>query len=1501
MRLESPCGHRQTVAAATVPRSDRRALPAPTIHSLAAGVAELADARDLGSRARKGLQVRFLSPALDGIRSAPEARKNYRKIAALTFIMTAGRSVERGLRMFPKKKVSGGGYPAETVVSGRCLRTGACVPSLLRGNLLRKTTGQGRLHLHHRLFRIGVCQERGAAMNLLGLDIGSNSVGSAWVDTDSRSIAVGDGVFPAGAEIEPDGTRGPPINQERRAKRSLRRVLQRRAVRKRLLKLRLMELDLLPRDAQAFKELLQDSDPWQLRADALTRALSAHEFGRVLLHLAQRRGALGLEEEEEEETDKKGTKKAEAEEAEDEGTDAEPKPKKPPKGAVKEAIAHLRKEMIWKYEQNEGERASLTADPLAFHEWARKNGVTFGRFIADLRDKRKYPISSKDMRHSTQIAKRNARDWRDPVRNKEAKFEFHAERGLTRFEFGLIWEKQKRFGGPLAALLTDEFRKELDSPVEDSTWRHQGLIFGQRRITWDLGVLGRCVLEPTDRCAPIADRHASYFRVLETVNNIKIRSGDGGDQPLTSEQRSKVIAMLRGPMVRTVKGEEVAKKSASVSDVRVALGLPIRQPGTTKASKKKPKVQANEVFRERVTLSIEADEERDINTDWFHRKIVHGAIGEAAWNAWDDAKRESVNLAILKFAPTQDGHDARLRDGAIKWWGLSPEQAERLVAAWRTRPPLGKRLKMSRRAIRNLIPYMEIVNVDGRWPTQPEARMSFAEDGDARDCVTGKAPDDRAKDRYKIGAKGLTARDRQYQKKHKLMAGGKPILDESGKEIPMLPPAPMLSNPVVRKAIHEVRRHVIAYLRKFGRKPDRIVIELARIAEQPAKVRNAQLARNRWREAKRKKILADPALDLAGASLNQQREAVDRVVLWEQQRSACPICGNNLCRTSAAKGQDCQVDHIIPYSRCGANGLNNKILVHELCNQAKLNQTFREWWRAEFEERAKVAATLFDLPKKTKPPKGDYFTKRDYDRKWQNFTAEKVPDEWRPSQLTDTAYAAKEVGVYLADALFEGKGLPERGGERRIFFTKGAYTHQLRKDWQLFETLTEKGMKADEVKELAAKNRGDHREHAVDAVAIALTGVDRRIEDLAAYAKVVGEYRAKGKEPPKRTPLDPPWGTREEFRGSVIDQIYGHDGAGGMLVSHRTVKRKIVGHLHKDTLYGPVLQPDGSRHPTLCTSRISVLKLKPAHLRERCEESKKDAIDRLAERKQREKDWKQTVARKWARQFVESRAYCPRMVEPKPEKSGIVRDRTLRKRLRECIRAHGVNPDEFTMADIKRLAENDRLCMASGVPIRRVVLLWTNSDPVVIPRRTLDAVTGRIVVDSDPRSLRLYNSLSNHHIEIRKDPKGKWVGDVVRTIDAVARVRPRKRPDGSREPKRDAVDRSDNERGKFIMSLAEGETIRMLNPDTRPDTRKPGYFVVFKIDKPQTIHFIQHFDARGASERKEVDPQNPDKTRSIPGTKREDFAVTAGDMKALDPVKVRVGPLGDDVRILKRD
>ncbi|MFM9966058.1 MAG: hypothetical protein ACKV2Q_33170 [Planctomycetaceae bacterium] len=115
----------------------------------------------------------------------------------------------------------------------------------------------------------------------MGLDVGSNSVGSAWVDHQTGKFTVGLSIFPAGVD-ESDEKRGDPKNAKRRATRRSRITLARRAQRKRLLRLKLIAVSLLPADAAEFKELLQETDPWELRRKALEITLTPFEFGRVL-------------------------------------------------------------------------------------------------------------------------------------------------------------------------------------------------------------------------------------------------------------------------------------------------------------------------------------------------------------------------------------------------------------------------------------------------------------------------------------------------------------------------------------------------------------------------------------------------------------------------------------------------------------------------------------------------------------------------------------------------------------------------------------------------------------------------------------------------------------------------------------------------------------------------------------------------------------------------------------------------------------------------------------------------------------------------------------------------------------------------------------------------------------------------------------------------------------------------------------------------------------------
>lgn len=1336
--------------------------------------------------------------------------------------------------------------------------------------------------------------ERNATRHRLALDIGSNSVGSSWIDlhaqTDGAPIVLGTSVFPAGVD-ETDDKRGEPKNAKRRAVRRTRITLARRAQRKRELRLKLIDSGLLPKSADEFEMLLEATDPWMLRRRGLDHPLSAHEFGRVLLHLAQRRGSLGLH-------------------LPDSGDEQSEVDHDNADGKVKAAIGHVRAAML------------------------AAKARTFGEYMAMERDKRVTRLSGKDRR--PEPARLGPREYRGPIRNKGASYEHCADRAMIRHEFAELWTSQVKHAPWAKGLLTDALRRMLDDESGDSIWKHKGLLFGQRRQSWDLGTLGRCVLEPSDRGAPHADMYASYFRVIETVNNIKVIDRFVGERPLTVVERERIIALLRGPLGAHASGKfkGMPKRTCSVSDIRNALGL-------GKASKDKwPK------------LNIERDEDREINTDWFHREIVHGAIGAKAWEAIPQSLREGLNRELLRLNPEDEHAAERLKSGVIRWGKLDVRQADALVAAWTTRPKLEKRLSMSRKAVRNLLAVMDRRDATGasqpwpselteghRWLTQIEARKLIAEDAAFRDVTTGQSFDDLARARYANASKGLSARDRHYIRKHPRN----------------LPPAPMLSNPVVRKAIHEVRRHIVEYVQVFGRFPDEVHIELAREARMGAKDADRLLLRNRLRDRIRKDIVE--RFRLSARSVNQQRIAVDRVVLAVQQSHRCPLCGKaGLTTPKAAKGDDCELAHILPSSRGGHNGLGNLVLAHTKCNREMKQRTPREYWthvlKGGFEEAMRFIEAIYadvqrPKPKEFKTSRGDalwacYFDYRDDHRKIEQF-AKDISDTHGMTSRQDAAtkYATRQVMAYLADALYGGKGLPERGGQRRIFATNGQWTSRLRREWGLFfdpHDAKAKGLSNAEEHAAKEKNRGDHRHHAIDAVVIALTTaeVQRAWEEREQKAAAAIRYDA-GATPEDQMeayrrahPIPPPapFKERDELRRHVALAVFGsEDDRSGFPkpIAHRPVKRKLIGALHEETLFGPVLNASGALTENF-TGKKSVLALTPNHLR------MPEGWDDLEAQLHRGKI---TPARQSA-----IKRELSAMVDPPPSKSGLVRDRALRNRLRHALRAAGVDPDRFSENDLKKAIESRPLAHASGVPIKSVVLLRTINDPVVIQRKVPDHVTGRAVAASDLASARAYVGGNNHHIEYRRQTitKGKksrivWTATIVTSFEAaqrkLARLRAFKaagvpKPDVFRDPKtpkaeREAlrrrwgpviraieaehpiVDRRDSDElgGAFVFSLAEGEMVRM----THKKTREPGYFVVAKLDKPASVVLVPHWDARSAGERKDSSG------KKVTDSKRDQFSATAEDLRTLgvhsdthgvhDPhaVKVRVSALGKVVTL----
>jgi CRISPR-associated endonuclease Csn1 len=124
----------------------------------------------------------------------------------------------------------------------------------------------------------------------LGLDIGSNSIGWALLNTGKKPSIVDTGVrvFPEGVDRD---TKGAELskNATRRVARGTRRMRSRRTYRKDKLVRTFKRAGMLPKDPKALNKLLA-TDPYPLRAKGLDERLTLHEFGRVLFHINQRRG-----------------------------------------------------------------------------------------------------------------------------------------------------------------------------------------------------------------------------------------------------------------------------------------------------------------------------------------------------------------------------------------------------------------------------------------------------------------------------------------------------------------------------------------------------------------------------------------------------------------------------------------------------------------------------------------------------------------------------------------------------------------------------------------------------------------------------------------------------------------------------------------------------------------------------------------------------------------------------------------------------------------------------------------------------------------------------------------------------------------------------------------------------------------------------------------------------------------------------------------------------------
>ncbi|WP_298157476.1 type II CRISPR RNA-guided endonuclease Cas9 [Flavobacterium sp.] len=295
---------------------------------------------------------------------------------------------------------------------------------------------------------------------ILGLDLGTNSIGWALIDDKEHKIlGIGSRIFPMGVENLGDGDGEISKNASRTGARGVRRQFFRRRLRKKILLKALSEHTMCPLASCDFEDWKRTKsfpseklaawfalNPYELRNKALSEKLTLEEIGRLFYHLIQRRGFLS--------NSRKG------------GSDD---------GA------------IFKGNPKDGKIGiDDTLDSI--------QDKTLGSYLFEIYPKENQPFQN----------------GLERIRNR------YTTRKMYVDEFELIWEKQKQFHPNLSNEL-----KQLFGGRKQDGYKEDGILFHQRPLKSQKHLVGNCSFEPSKTKCPISAIPVELFRIYQWVNTVE--------------------------------------------------------------------------------------------------------------------------------------------------------------------------------------------------------------------------------------------------------------------------------------------------------------------------------------------------------------------------------------------------------------------------------------------------------------------------------------------------------------------------------------------------------------------------------------------------------------------------------------------------------------------------------------------------------------------------------------------------------------------------------------------------------------------------------------------------------------------------------------------------------------------------------------------------------------------------------------------------------------------
>lgn len=278
----------------------------------------------------------------------------------------------------------------------------------------------------------------------------------------------------------------------------------------------------------------------------------------------------------------------------------------------------------------------------------------------------------------------------------------------------------------------------------------------------------------------------------------------------------------------------------------------------------------------------------------------------------------------------------------------------------------------------------------------------------------------------------------------------------------------IIRNPVVYRALNQARKLINAIIREYG-SPAAVHIEMARDLSKPIdERRRIEKEQKKYRDDK-EKASADfqERFGFAPTGLDLQKWR-----LFREQSDQCPYCQQALDINRLFESGYSQVDHALPYSRSFDDGMNNKVVVHNKCNQDKGNRTPYEYLDgANNSQRWQNFSAWVQGNKSIRQAKRNRLLR-------VNFGKEES-EEFRERNLNDTRYICREFKRMVETYL---EWHPDSKAEERCVVLSGQATALLRVRWGL----------------LKEREKGDLH-HALDAAVIAAASrsLVKRISDYS--------------------------------------------------------------------------------------------------------------------------------------------------------------------------------------------------------------------------------------------------------------------------------------------------------------------------------------------------------------------------------------------------------------------